>query len=280
VLTGAFGEGELGPDRQPRHPHGLALARLLLEAGADPNDGQALYNRMFQPANDHLELLFEYGLGTADGGPWRARLGVAVDTPTEMLRGQLSWAIEHGFTERVQLLIDHGTDLATPFRSGRTPVEAADASGHPAIAALLVSAGSPVPRLTPTDALIAAALAVDRAGIDRILGRHPDAAVEAIRRRPGVMVWAAANGWLEAVRLLVELGFDINAKGRGDTPIEQEWSTALHEAAGNGNAELVQALLDLGADRTIEDRRFDSTPEQWARYFGHESVAELVSRAR
>src|SRR6185437_13519920 len=48
VLTGAFGEGELGPVRQPRHPHSLALARLLLEAGADPNDGQALYNRMFE----------------------------------------------------------------------------------------------------------------------------------------------------------------------------------------------------------------------------------------
>src|SRR4029077_11521278 len=49
VLTGVLGEGELGPVRQPRHPHALALARLLLEAGADPNDGQALYNRMFEP---------------------------------------------------------------------------------------------------------------------------------------------------------------------------------------------------------------------------------------
>ena len=70
-----------GPVRQPRHPHSLALARLLLEAGADPNDGQALYNRMFEPGNDHLELLFEFGLGTGDGGPWRRRLGDALDTP-------------------------------------------------------------------------------------------------------------------------------------------------------------------------------------------------------
>src|SRR5215813_6524990 len=38
VLTGVFGEGELGPARQPRHPHSLALARVLLEDGADPND--------------------------------------------------------------------------------------------------------------------------------------------------------------------------------------------------------------------------------------------------
>ena len=74
MLTGVFGQGELGPVRQPRHPHSLALARLLLEAGANPNDGQALYNRMFEPDNDHLELLFEFGLGAGDGGPWKARM--------------------------------------------------------------------------------------------------------------------------------------------------------------------------------------------------------------
>src|SRR5262249_2892468 len=71
VLTGVFGEGEQGSQRLPRHPHSLALARLLLEAGADPNDGQTLYNRMFGRDDDHLVLLFEYGLGTGDGGPWR-----------------------------------------------------------------------------------------------------------------------------------------------------------------------------------------------------------------
>jgi len=36
VLTGVFGEGELGPVRQPRHPHSLALARLLLEPVTAP----------------------------------------------------------------------------------------------------------------------------------------------------------------------------------------------------------------------------------------------------
>jgi hypothetical protein len=73
VLTGVFGDGELGPVRQPCHPHALALARLLLEAGADPNDGQALYNRMFEPGADHLELLLEFGLGAGDGGPGQVR---------------------------------------------------------------------------------------------------------------------------------------------------------------------------------------------------------------
>ena len=95
ALTGAFGEGELGPTLQPRHPHSLELARVLLEAGAEANDSQALYNRMFGDDDDHLVLLFEFGLGTGDGGPWRARLGDAIDLPEALLRAQLRWAVMH-----------------------------------------------------------------------------------------------------------------------------------------------------------------------------------------
>ena len=41
ALTGALGGG----GTIPKHPEELALARVLLQAGADANDGQALYNR-------------------------------------------------------------------------------------------------------------------------------------------------------------------------------------------------------------------------------------------
>src|SRR5262245_29799516 len=88
ALTGAFGGGEEGPIAQPPHPQTLALARVLLEAGADPNDAQALYNRMFEPDDDHLVLLFEFGLGTGDGGPWRARLGPTLESPAALVRRQ------------------------------------------------------------------------------------------------------------------------------------------------------------------------------------------------
>ena len=36
ALTGAFGEGEQGPVRQPRHDHSIALARALLDGGSRP----------------------------------------------------------------------------------------------------------------------------------------------------------------------------------------------------------------------------------------------------
>jgi hypothetical protein len=76
---------------------------------------------MFEPGNDHLELLFEFGLGSGDGGPWKARMGDALDTPEQMMRGELRWALTHGMTERVRLLVDHGVDIASPFDDGVTP---------------------------------------------------------------------------------------------------------------------------------------------------------------
>ena len=276
ALTGTFGEGELGPHRQPRHPHSLALARALLDAGADANDAQTLYNRMFQPDNDHLVLLFEFGLGRGDGGPWKRRLGDALDSPIEMVRGQLQWAVTHGMVERTQLLIDQGVDYIGPFDDGRAPSAAAALSGHTAVVDLLVSHGAPPPQLDPPDALIAAALARDKSAIDRIRAEHPDALAGAHHRRPALVVWAASRVPL-AVGLLVELGFDVNALGRSDSPIEQEWETPLHVAASNGDIGLARQLLSYGADPLIRDKRFDSTPLSWAHHFEQPEMLELLT---
>ena len=275
VLTGVFGEGELGPVRQPRHPHSLALARLLLEAGADPNDGQALYNRMFQPGNDHLELLFEFGLGTGDGGPWRRRLGDALDSPVEMVRGQLAWAITHGMTERVRLLVEHGVDVTAPL-DGVTATSMAATTGHADLVEYLVAQGAPPLDLPPAEAFVVAALAADRAQLGRLLADHPGLAGEMRAARPALITWAAACGNPAAVEILAELGFDVNAKGRTDVPSDQPWQTALHKAAEDGNVELARTLLRLGADPDIRDHRFGSTPLGWARHFDQQAMIELL----
>jgi ankyrin repeat protein len=287
LLTGAFGNGELGPERQPRHPHSLALARLLLDAGADPNDGQALYNRMFVPDNDHLELLFGYGLGRGTGGPWRARIGELIDPPAEMLRTQLRWAIEHHQPGRVRLLVEHGVDFRSPYTrtdgpawhpgDGRTPADLALLAGNTALVEYLVSQGAAPPQLDPASDLLAAVFRGDRPAVERLCAQHPGALEEARRSRPGVVVWAAAQGLTETVALLAELGFNVNARGRADVPVEQEWETALHQAASRGDVELARLLLALGADPGIRDARFDATPLDWARHFNQEAVVALLS---
>ena len=97
------------------------------QPGRDPAPRR---DRRAGSVNDHLELLFEFGLGQDTGGPWLARLGDALSTPASMLRGQLAWAITHGMTDRVRLLAEHGVDVAAPFEDGDTPAAVARTTGH------------------------------------------------------------------------------------------------------------------------------------------------------
>jgi len=277
ALTGALGEGEQGPRDQPRHPHWRELARVLLEAGADANDSQGLYNRQFRPSDEHLELLFEFGLGRGDGGPWKARLGDALESPRELVHAQLSWAVIHGMTERVRLLVEHGADLATPLDNGHMPAEQAALSGYPSLVEYLVASGAPAPALDAVDVFLAAVIAGDRETAVALRDATPGVDEHARERRPSLVVTAAANGNADAVRLAVELGFDVNALGRSDVPVEQEWETALHSVVGEGDRGLVDLLLSLGADPTIEDRRFSSTALGWAEHFGHADLVELLT---
>lgn len=143
ALTGALGRGE---QDQPRHPLASALARLLLEAGADPNDGQALYNNgLAGTARDdpsHLALLTEFGLGTDRSGPWYRRFGSQLTAPSELLDDELEVAALRGLSNRMRFLVNLGLDLERGVgRSGRTPIRLATEGGHREVADLLTAAG-------------------------------------------------------------------------------------------------------------------------------------------
>jgi len=112
ALTGVFGEGEQGAGRQPRHPRCDELAALLLDRGAHPVDQQTLYNRMFRPDDAHLELLFEYGVADAGPSPWETRAGADTEDRAQVWRRQIDWAAQHGFTDRLALLAEHGIDTS------------------------------------------------------------------------------------------------------------------------------------------------------------------------
>jgi ankyrin repeat protein len=269
VLTGVFGGGE---SDQPPHPYAIELARILLRAGADPNDGQTLYNRMFRPENDFLEVLLAFGLGQGDGGPWRRLLPDLLPSPPALLRDLLGWAVTHDQRERVALLARHGVDVVSPLPSGETPVEAALRNGHRDLAEELHVLGAEEPHLPPVDAFVAAALAGDAAAVRAT----PAGVVEAARTaRPGLLAWAAGQGRVEAVELLVAAGFDVNAMGRGDVPVEQPWQTGLHTAVERGDPAMVRALLALGADPSRSDKRFDATPLDWAHHLERPEMAVL-----
>jgi hypothetical protein len=250
---------------------------LLLERGADPNDGQALYNRRFEMDDDHLECLFEFGLGQGSGGPWKQRLGPALDAPAELLAQQLRWAIDDGKVARVELLAAHGADLGVRDDEGRTPTDLAALHDRPQILDVLLRHGAPPPALSPADAMVAALLAGDVSRVNRMEDQHPDTLEAARRRRPGLVVWAAASGHGGSIGLLVRSGFDVNQRARMDAPVEQEWETALHVAVERDDLDLARALLELGADVHARDARYDATPLGWAQHFNRPALIELLA---
>jgi ankyrin repeat protein len=264
ALTGALGGGELG---QPAHPRDLELARLLLAAGADANDGQALYNRgLLGDDTGYLELLLEYGLGRGDGGPWRARLGPIQDSPSRMLAYAILSAALRGQTDRVRCLLAHGAPAGAkgdghPFFGEHTALELALVGGH-AQAARLLSAAGAAGELHGLDAAEAAIMRGDPAGAD------PATVRRLLTRRRDLLIKAAEYGRVPAVRLACELGFDVNAA--------LPW-TALHKAALAGDLELVRVLVELGADRSRRDSDHGATPLDWARHAGRTEVAEFLA---
>lgn len=274
ALTGAFGRGEDNVNELP-HPRCDALARLLLDAGADPNDTQTLYNRHFEPNDDHLTLLFSYGLGRDRGGPW-IRLAPPSFTLSKMLAEQLGWAAQHGFAGRVRLLVEHGVDVNAPSpRDGRTAYEQAMLSGHPAIADYLAQHGAARVELGRDETFALACIAGRRDEVQGMLAQDPGLLDRlGYGGRLDLLHRAVEAKQLDGVKLLVEFGADVNGM-IANTGLDRG---PLHDAAGGGDLDMVKLLIALGADPALRDYPFQSTPIGWARYGQHEHVVEYLSR--
>jgi ankyrin repeat protein len=252
ALTGAFGYGENGNNHPPHPPHParMELARLLLDAGADANDGQALYNCHFRSDDSHLELLFAYGLADRD-----------------LLREELWAAAQKNFTRRVDLLLAHGAPVDAPGRrDGRTPAHTALRYGNHEIAAALIGRGAKPPLLTDDDKIAAACIAGRQVEADELLFQlgppDPHVRAELMRR-------AVEANHPEGVRFMATAGFSVDALAQGRTP--------MHEAAWTGDVAMVQLLVELGAKIDVRDAHFGSTPLGWAEHNKQDAVVAYLS---
>jgi ankyrin repeat protein len=191
-----------------------------------------------------------------------------------MLVQHLCWAATHNFPERVKLLLDNGVDVNTPsVRSGRTPYEEALRAGHDAIAEYLLQRGARKVGLDQLETFARACITGRRAEARARLAADP-ALLERLGHEGRVdMLHRAADAkHHEGIRLIVELGVDINGMVPG-TGLDR---TVLHNAAGWAGVDMVKLLLDLGADPNLRDPTYQATPIGWALHNQQRDVVDYL----
>ena len=269
ALTGVFGEGERGPINQPEHPDFQTLTRQLLDSGADVNDSQALYNRMFTPDDTALQILINYGL-TKDHvcNWWATSNGQLITNPEKTLDYQLQWAVKSNFIERVNLLLEHGADATQKLPNYGRLTKIARTRGFNEIADELEHHGGKPYKLKKVERFLNHCLSGESQQAHAMLEESPNLIERANKKRPDAMAGAADLGNTDAIELMIELGFSVHGNS---------FDTPLHHAAHNGHLELVKRLLARGAGLQQRDAFYFSTPVGWAQAGSKVEVVKYLS---
>ncbi|OLC07471.1 MAG: hypothetical protein AUH41_10420 [Gemmatimonadetes bacterium 13_1_40CM_66_11] len=269
--TGPFPERETALYGAAGVAHHAELTRLLLERGADPNDGEAVYHSPETDDNTAMRLLVETGKLTAENlslmlirkHDWHDYEGVkyllerGVDPNYQRERGWI--AIHHAIARNnslaiIELLLDHRADPRMR-KDGVTAIERAVRKGRGDLLALFRRRGFAI-ELQGADRLIAACAMDDEKTVREIRTREPQLVGELRAQGPTLLAEFAGTWNTAGVRHLLELGVPVNARYTGDGYFDiAKDSTALHVAAWQSRPDLVQLLIERGADVNATDEK-------------------------
>jgi ankyrin repeat protein len=242
-----------------------AITSLLLERGANPNDGESLYHSAYHaPDLRCLRLLVSHGakvngsnaigaiLDTGDAEGLQLLLS-AGGSPGEAMAGAvLQHAIRRECTAAVlESLLVAGADPNFQDCHPYPPLRMAVRFGRTDLVALLLKHGA-VDSATDTDRFIGACAQVDRSAAQQLA----DAPLTPADLT--MIVYAAELGHVDTVRLMLDLGFPV------DIHRDRDGATPLHAAAYAGRADLIRLLIARGADANALDTEFGATPLCWA----------------
>ena len=249
--------------------HHPELTKLLLERGADPNDGEVVYHTPESYDNRALQLLAETGKLTDesltlmlvrkhdwhdyDGIKWLLERNA---NPNLARRWGLR-ALHHALArdnsiEIIALLLDHGADPAL-ISSGRSAVAMAARGGRSDVLDLFEQRGIPV-ELRGVDELIAACARNDTGAVRALVSRRPGLVGEVLADGATLLAQFAGTGNTDGVRQLLDLDVNVAAlyEGNGYWGIAKD-SMAIHVAAWLGRPATVRLLIDRGSPVDVPD---------------------------
>jgi ankyrin repeat protein len=238
--------------------HDPELTKLLLDAGADPNDDESLYHALESLAC--TRLLLEHGARIAgtnalyhvfdlDNAAVLELLLQHGADPNEPARNApltdwgspLMWAIRRRRSRRhVEALLQAGADPAARTPSGASAYILALQFGLEDVAELLRETAGAAP-ISEAEAFIAACARGDETEARRIRSRRPDLPGSLGDAQLRLLPDMTAEGGEEGARVMVTLGWPIAVRGGG-------WNAStLNLAVFRGNAGLTRFLLEHGA---------------------------------
>lgn len=252
--------------------HHAELTRLLLERGADPNDGEVAYHAPEGYDNDALKVLVESGKLTQDSlatmllrkHDWHDHDGVA-------------WLLEHGADPNrrtpwggtpfqhalhrdnalvtIELALDRGAD-ALNATGGTSALAIAARRGRKDALESFERRGVPV-ALQGFDRFLAACARHDGNTARALIAQDQTLASQLIAHGGKPLAEFAGVGNTEGVRLLLDLGVPVTAlykDGDGYFGIAAN-SMALHVAAWRAHHATVKLLIERGSPVDAQDGR-------------------------
>lgn len=261
VLTGLIGGGEAG---QSMHPKALPLVRMMIKAGADPLDGQALYNTSLGKDDTFwLDVMWDASMARGDDvARWHTEIPDTLSPPLEYLLGN---AVPR-HPKRVAWLLAHGADAKALNHYSKQPViRHAAVAGAREIVKLLVRHGATAPQLTDGEAFLAACMGGDLAAIRRLAGAHPDSL-----KAPDGMFAAINAHRRDVAELLLDLGMSPDV---GDA----QNFRALHLTTHAGAAEIASLLIARGAEIDAFEQRYGGTPLSHANYQHRPEMIAIIA---
>lgn len=272
-LVGVIGEGE---EDRPPHPQRDALARLLLDHGAEPYDIQVVYNTHFRgDVLWLLKLMYEYSVKGGRKADWD-------DPHWSMLnmggygsgaRWFLSVAVENNDLDLAEWILSHGgSPNAPPASDARFSKRSLHAeamlNGHTEMADLLVRYGATpgAVALEGIDEFALACFRLDRGVAQSMAREHP----EYLRSTKPIFA-ATKRDRTDVVELFLDLGTSPDVE-------DEKKQRALHIAAYDDAIHVGELLIARGAEIDPVEVTWGNTPLDAAAYAQSPRMIELLGK--